>query len=79
MSDRPIETAETARMVEEYVRTELRDAAKYTNRQPLDQGGIYSLHSLAAKIYQAGFNDGRMTEATVWDAERARIRDAASA
>jgi hypothetical protein len=49
--------------VERYVYEELRDAVKYSNREPLDESGIWSLHALAARIYAKGWEDGeRATE-----------------
>ena len=55
------------RIVEQYVTSELDDAARYENREPLDESGVYSLHRLAAQIYAEGFIDGGAVES-----ERAR-------
>lgn len=44
-------------MVERYVDREVADA-KYDNRQPLDDSGVYSLHFLAAEIFAAGVKQG---------------------
>lgn len=55
MADRAVEPFAVAQMVETYVDSELRDAAKYTNREPLDDSGVYGLHDLAARIYALGF------------------------
>lgn len=65
---------EVAELVERYVSAELADFAKYDNREPLDESGVYSLHCLAAKIYAQGFDDGdRVNEV------RARGREARKA
>lgn len=62
MADRAVEPFAVAQMVETYVDSELRDAAKYTNREPLDDSGVYGLHDLAARIYALGFNEGEVVE-----------------
>lgn len=49
-------------LVEQYVHSELDNAKKYENRDPLDESGIWSLHRLASEIYAAGFNDGVRVE-----------------
>jgi hypothetical protein len=56
---RPPEPRAIAEMVEEYATSEVRDAQKYTNRTPLDDSGVWSLHDLAARIYAMGHEDGR--------------------
>lgn len=66
-----IETAEVAQAVEMYVDSELADAVKFTNRTPLDESGIWSLHALAAEIYAAGWADA---EHVVTARERGRAR-----
>lgn len=58
MTDIAIETAVVVQLVEEYVLHELHDAAKFTNRAPLDESGIYDLHRVAARVYAAGWRDG---------------------
>ena len=50
---KPIEPASVVQTVERYVDAELADVNKYENRSLLDESGIYSLHLLAADIYQA--------------------------
>lgn len=67
-----------AQLVEEYVSSELSDKAKYDNRTPLDESGIWSLHTLAATIYALAFNDGARVEATRNHAERMRAQEAVS-
>lgn len=62
--------------VDTYAERELADAAKYDNRQPLDESGIWSLHALAAKCYAAGWADGEAAEGQRTRAARNRQRDA---
>lgn len=59
-------------MVDQYVLDELEQEQKYSNRSPLDESGIFSLHQLAARIYQCGYEDGARSEATKFCAERKR-------
>lgn len=73
-TDRPIEPLAVAQDVEFYVEGEHRDAAKYSNRDLLDESGVYSLHELAARIYQRGFNDGRAVEGWKRNEQRNRTR-----
>jgi hypothetical protein len=54
-----VEPLTVAEAVENYVESELRDEAKYENRKPLDESGVWSLHALAARIYAQGWADGR--------------------
>lgn len=70
-------TQAVVQQVEEYIYSELSDAAKYENRTPLDESGIWSLHALAARIYQLGFDDGERIESERARAERLRERDRA--
>lgn len=62
--------------VDGYVERELRDAAQYDNRQPLDESGVWSLHTLAAKCYAAGWADGEAAEGERARAARLRQREA---
>ncbi len=62
MTDAIPVTQQVAQAVEEYVDSELSDAAKYENRTPLDESGIRSLHRLAARIYQMGYDAGERVE-----------------
>lgn len=75
-TDRPIEPLAVAQSVDSYVDGEHRDAAKYSNREILDESGVYSLHELAARIYQLGFNDGRAVEG--WKRNEQRNRTLAA-
>lgn len=72
----PVEPLAIAQEVERYVDGEFRDTEKYSNRELLDESGVYELHSLAARIYQAGFNDGRAVEGWKRNEQRQRTRDA---
>lgn len=58
MSESRIATDAVVQLVEEYVRSELSDYGKYTNRTAFDDSGVFSLHRVAAQIYAHGFNDG---------------------
>ncbi len=40
-----------ANAVEDYVRSELRDCARYSNRAPLDDSGVWSLRRLVERAY----------------------------
>lgn len=75
-NERPVEPLDVAQSVESYVDGEFRDAAKYSNRELLDESGVYSLHELAARIYQMGFNDGRQVEGWKRNEQRQRVKDA---
>lgn len=48
--------------VEMFVDEQLNDAAKYDNREPLDESGVFSLHMLAARLYAAGWADGERAQ-----------------
>ena len=76
-SQRTPEPAHVVAMVEDYVRTELHDAEQYTNRAPLDESGIWSLHAMAAEIYAAGWRDGERAAEERERQIRSRERDAA--
>lgn len=59
MADRNrIEPPEVIAEVEQYVHRELADAESYSNRTPLDESGIWSLHALAAEVYAMGWKAG---------------------
>jgi hypothetical protein len=49
-----------AQEVDHYLYGEFSDAEKHSNRDLLDESGIWSLHRLAAHIYAMGFRDGHM-------------------
>lgn len=53
-----IEPLRVVQMVEDYVRGQLDSAEQHTNRSPLDESGIWSLHDLAALVYAEGFESG---------------------
>lgn len=54
----PIEPNEVVHLIEEYIDDERRAAEKPETRTPLDEEGIYRLHSVAARVYALGFYDG---------------------
>ena len=62
MTERKVEPFAVAQMVERYVESEIRDAEKFSNRDVLDDSGVYGLHQLAADVYALGFNEGVTTE-----------------
>ncbi|HET7690014.1 MAG TPA: hypothetical protein VFK41_06535 [Nocardioidaceae bacterium] len=77
MSERPrIEPSSVVAAVESYVHSELTDAQQYSNRNPLDASGIWSLHALAAEIYALGWKDGEQATDEKARRERQRERDA---
>lgn len=75
----PPAPVEVTLLVESFVNSEHRDAAKYDNRSLLDQSGVWNLHDLAARIYALGFKDGRTVESVRENGMRQRERDAARA
>jgi|GEM_PF-2229239 len=72
MTERKVEPFAVAQMVERYVESEIRDAEKFSNRDVLDDSGVYGLHQLAADVYALGFNEGVTTEG--WRQLEARRR-----
>jgi hypothetical protein len=68
--------------VDFHVDSELSDAEKYTNREPFDESGVWSLHELAARIYQRGWQDGvaigEMRESRRRQRDKDRARPAVS-
>lgn len=76
MADQPrILPRDLIEAVDRFAEHELADAAKYENRQPLDESGIWSLHTLAAKCYAVGWGDGEAAEGARARAARLRERD----
>ena len=67
-----VEPKEIADLVEFFINDEHGNAAKYTNRTPLDESGAWSLHQLAGKIYAAGFEEGERAEGARWQGSRQR-------
>lgn len=63
--------------LEAFVEKELRDAEQYSNREPLDESGVYSLYRLAARIYAAGFEDGERITQRRESSARLRRKEAA--
>lgn len=62
-------------IVDRFIGDEYRDAAKFSNREILDDSGAYSLHGTAAEVYARGYQDGRMAERQRANGERQRERD----
>jgi len=79
VSDNRIEPQEVIQAVEFYIEQELNDAAKYDNRAPFDESGIWSLHQLARDIYARGVDDGTRQEAERQRHQGRRDREAAKA
>jgi hypothetical protein len=75
MAERPVEPFAVAQLVETYATDQHREVAKYTNRELLDESGIYDLHTLAARIYALGFNEGAAVEGWRKVEQRNRIKD----
>lgn len=71
-----VEPQDVARLVEGYAATQLDEARKYQNREPLDDSGVGSLHRLAADIYALGYEEGLRTAYTRHQGSRDRERDA---
>lgn len=67
-----IEPPQVVQAVESYVSKALHDARAFSNSTPLDESGIWSLHTLAAEIYALGWRDGEDAEARRHDGERVR-------
>lgn len=68
----PIAVVET---IDRFIGDEFRDAAKYSNREVLDDSGAYSLHGAAAHVYARGYQDGLIAERARANGERQRQRD----
>ena len=77
MSDSHIEPQRVIELVESYVAEELRDAEKYTNRTPLDESGVWSLHQLAREVYALGVKDGCTQESLRESRRHTRERETA--
>lgn len=65
-------------LVENFVDSEQRNADTFSNREVLDESGVYSLHTLAAEIYAAGWVDGERASARRADYAIRRIERAQS-
>ncbi|AHH16570.1 hypothetical protein NONO_c17700 [Nocardia nova SH22a] len=79
MSDHQIEPLEVIRAIESYVERELHDTAKYSNREPFDQPGVWSLHQTARDIYARGVDDGTRQEDERQRCQRNRDRETVKA
>lgn len=62
MSDRAIEPYTVTQAVEQFVDECYREAGQYENVSLLDEGQVYSLHLVAARVYAEGFQAGRAAE-----------------
>src|SRR5450631_2553861 len=71
-----VEPKEIVDLVERFVNDEHDDDRKYTNRTPLDESGVWTLHQLAAEIYALGFDDCSRTEEARQRGRRGRKTDA---
>jgi hypothetical protein len=58
MSDMNPVPSRVIELVNQYVHRERSDAERFTNREPFDNSGVWSLHELARSIYAAGWSDG---------------------
>lgn len=56
-----IVTPEVVNAVDEYIGTETRQVERSSNREMLDESGIFSLHLLAAKIFAKGYELGQLS------------------
>ena len=56
-ADAPVPLA-VSQAVDRWIDSELSDARRYDNRQPLDESGAWSLHRLVAESYARGWSDG---------------------
>lgn len=75
MSEPVVEPIPVVQAVERYVSKELSAVEQYTNKELLDDDGVYGLHQLAARIYEMGVRDGRMTEAETYNYRIGRERN----
>lgn len=78
MADRLVEPFAVAQIVETFVDGEHRAAVQYSNRSPLDDSGVFDLHTLAARIYALGFNEGATVEGWRKHEAHNRARDIAA-
>lgn len=74
-----IEPRPVIALVEEYVRSSLDAAEKYTNSTLLDSSGVWSLHQLARDVYALGVKDGVAQEGERARQDYMRERDARKA
>ena len=72
-------TPDVVRLVDGYVDSELSQARKSTNRTPLDESGIFSLHLLAAQVFAKGYELGQSTAEERHHGERMRAHEARNA
>lgn len=70
-----IVTPEVVALVDEHVRSEVDQARKYDNREPLDESGIFALHLLAAQVFAKGYELGQSTAEARHHGEHMRRRE----
>jgi hypothetical protein len=66
--------AELVHEVERFISSEHEAATKFSNREPLDESGAFTLHRLAARIFAAGVEAGEFAEAARDRGRRERER-----
>jgi hypothetical protein len=69
-----------AREIESFVECEFADAARYDNREVLDESGVYRVRRLVAAAFAAGFDAGERSEQIRYEGvmRREREREATS-
>lgn len=55
--------------VRRFVESEIHDAATYDNSELMDESTVTGLMNLAAEIYGAGYSDGSLAQAFVFNAQ----------
>lgn len=75
MSDARIEPPVVVEQVETFVRQKHHEVRTSSNVTLLDEGQVWDLHTLAARIYALGFKDGEHAEGRRRDGVEQRRRD----
>ena len=75
MAGRLVEPQSVVQAVERFLDDEYRDAAKFENRELLDESGVFNLHTLAAHIFSLGFNEGEQAQDERHRGQRVRMLD----
>lgn len=76
MAESRILPAQLVTEVEMFADQQVDRAAKYDNCELFDEGSVFDLHTLAARIYADGFADGSQAEAARNRGARGRKHDA---
>lgn len=71
----PIRTCATIQAVDDFVDKCLKDAAKFTNIDLLDDSQVYELHDMVARIFAWGFDEGFRAASQQQHGEHRRRRD----